>query len=199
MPAAPECKLSHHGRIMKCVTFLLLLPETLKKLKRANKHPGRLSACYNVLTLSLKKRMAAELYPANDHATVPKNGTVMLSLSEKKRNVEPVAQTATTIVTTPTTEQNINNNNVEIPSWQSAHPTLRERQVKNTRSATLCGNVLLLLTFTLLFTICILLITFVRINYIFVEMHSCSITNTWQTFISLLVHPVSPRGFRRTR
>lgn len=130
MPAAPECNPSHHGRIMKCVTFLLLLPETLKKLKRASKHPGRLSVCYNVLTLSLKKRMAAELYPVNDHATVPKNE--MLSLSEKKKkNVEPVPNTATTIATTPTTEQNINNNNVEIPSWQCAHPTLRERQVKN--------------------------------------------------------------------
>ncbi|XP_026079342.1 BTB/POZ domain-containing protein 6-A isoform X1 [Carassius auratus] len=127
MPAAPECKLSHHGRIMKCVTFLLLLPETLKKLKRASKHPGRLSLCYNILTLSLKKRMAAELYPVNDHATVQKNGTVMLSLPEKKRSVEPVAQSTASIATTPTAEQNINNNNVEIPSWHSTHPTLRER------------------------------------------------------------------------
>lgn len=130
MPAAPECKRSHHGRIMKCVTFLLLLPETLKKLKRASKHSGRLPVCYNVLTISLKERMAGELYPVNDHASVPKNGTVMLSLSEKKRNVEPVAQTTTTIATTPTTEQNINNNNVEISTWQSLHPTLRERHVK---------------------------------------------------------------------
>ncbi len=88
MPTAPEGKLSHHGRIMKCVTFLLLLPETLKKVKRTSKHPGRLSLCYNILTLSLKKRMAAELYPVNDHATVQKNGTVMLSLPEKKRSVE---------------------------------------------------------------------------------------------------------------
>ncbi len=128
MPTAPECKLSHHGRIMKCVTFLLLLPETLKKLKRESKHPGRLSLCYNILTLSLKKRMAAELYPVNDHTTVQKNGTVMLSLPEKKRSVEPVAQSTASIATTPTTEQNINNNNVEISSWHSAHPTLRERQ-----------------------------------------------------------------------
>ncbi|XP_056616579.1 BTB/POZ domain-containing protein 6-A isoform X1 [Triplophysa dalaica] len=127
MPAAPECKRSHHGRIMKCVTFLLLLPETLKKLKSASKHSGRLPVCYNVLTISLKERMAGELYPVNDHASVQKNGTVMLSLSEKKRNVEPVAQTTTTIATTPTAEQNINNNNVEISTWQSLHPTLRER------------------------------------------------------------------------
>lgn len=132
MPAAPECRLSHHGRIMKCVTFLLLLPETLKKLKRASKHPGRLSVCYNILTLSLKKRMAAELYPVNDHATVQKSGTVMLSLPEK-RSAEPVAQTTASVAATPTTEQNINNNNVEIPSWHSAHPTLRERQdIKST-------------------------------------------------------------------
>uniref|UniRef100_A0A8C2JVZ1 BTB (POZ) domain containing 6a n=1 Tax=Cyprinus carpio TaxID=7962 RepID=A0A8C2JVZ1_CYPCA len=135
MPAAPERKLSHNGRIMKCVTFLLLLPETLKRLKRASKHPGRLSLCYNILTLSLKKRMAAELYPVNDHAPVQKNETVMRSLSEKKRSVEPVAQTTASIATTPTTEQNINNNNVEIPSWHSAHPTLRERQDMLNRSA----------------------------------------------------------------
>lgn len=76
--------------------------------------------------------MAAELYPVNDRATVQKNGTVMLSLPEKK-SVEPVAQTTASIAATPTTEQNINNNNVEIPSWHSAHPTLRERQdIKST-------------------------------------------------------------------
>ncbi|XP_051504214.1 BTB/POZ domain-containing protein 6-A isoform X1 [Myxocyprinus asiaticus] len=126
MPAAPECRLSHHGRLMKCVSFLLLLPETLKKLNRASKHPDRLSVCYNILNISLKKRMAAELYSVNDPTAVPKNGTVMLNIPEKK-SVEPVTQTAKSIATTPTTEQNINNNNVEIPSWQSAHPTLRER------------------------------------------------------------------------
>ncbi|KAA0718123.1 BTB/POZ domain-containing protein 6-A [Triplophysa tibetana] len=84
--------------------------------------------------------MAGELYPVNDHASVPKNGTVMLSLSEKKRNVEPVAQTTTTIARTPTTEQNINNNNVEISTWQSLHPTLRERQVKNNEKNALMFN-----------------------------------------------------------
>ncbi|TRY65824.1 hypothetical protein DNTS_018002 [Danionella cerebrum] len=127
MPSTPECKLSNHGRVMKCVTFLLLLPETLKKLKRTSKHPGRLSVCYNILTLSLNKRMAAELYPVNDHGAVQKNGAVMLSVPEKKRCAEPVTQTPATIATSPTTEQNTNNNNEEIPSWHSAHPTLRER------------------------------------------------------------------------
>ncbi|XP_020356856.1 BTB/POZ domain-containing protein 6-B-like isoform X1 [Oncorhynchus nerka] len=117
MPTA-DCRLLHHGRIMKCLTFLLLLPETLKKSKTTGKHTSRLPVCYEILTLSLKKKMAAELYPATN------NGTTVTG-TDKKSNVQ-VTQSTTT-ATTPTTQQNINNNNVEPPSWQSSHPTLRER------------------------------------------------------------------------
>jgi BTB/POZ domain-containing protein 3/6 len=106
---------------MKCLTFLLLLPETLKKSKKTGKHTGSLPVCYEILTLSLKKKMAAELYPATTNLT--NNGTTVTA-SDKKSDVQ-VTQSTTT-ATTPTTQQNINNN-VDPPSWQSSHPTLRER------------------------------------------------------------------------
>lgn len=115
MPEPPDCL---YGRIMKFFTFLLLLPETLKRTKKSGKQSGKLPVCYEIVTLSVKKKMAAELYPATN------NGTTVTG-TDKKSNVQ-VTQSTTT-ATTPTTQQNINNNNVEPPSWQSSHPTLRER------------------------------------------------------------------------
>ncbi|XP_067099051.1 BTB/POZ domain-containing protein 6-B-like isoform X1 [Osmerus mordax] len=124
MPTS-DCRLLHHGRIMKCLTFLLLLPETLKKSKKTGKHSGRLPVCYEILTLSLTKKMAAELYPATANTNLPNNGTTVM-VTDKKNDVQ-VTQSATTTATTPTTQQNINNNNIDPTSWQSSHPTLRER------------------------------------------------------------------------
>ncbi|KAG9336603.1 hypothetical protein JZ751_002950 [Albula glossodonta] len=121
MPTAPDCL---HGRIMKCLTFFLLLPETLKKSKKGGKHPSKLPVCYEIVTLSLKKKMAAELYPASTNTNLPNNGTTVTSTS--KKNIVQVTQTTATTTTT-TTQQNINNNNVETSNWQSSHPTLRER------------------------------------------------------------------------
>lgn len=71
MPAA-DCRLLHHGRIMRCLTYLLLLPETLKKSRKVTaKLPAGLPVCYEILALSLtskkrqqRQKMAAELYPA---------------------------------------------------------------------------------------------------------------------------------------
>nr|XP_046165005.1 BTB/POZ domain-containing protein 6-B-like isoform X2 [Oncorhynchus gorbuscha] len=102
--------------------LLQLIRETLKKSKKTGKHTGSLPVCYEILTLSLKKKMAAELYPATTNLT--NNGTTVTA-SDKKSDVQ-VTQSTTT-ATTPTTQQNINNNNVDPPSWQSSHPTLRER------------------------------------------------------------------------
>uniref|UniRef100_A0A4W4HB55 BTB domain-containing protein n=1 Tax=Electrophorus electricus TaxID=8005 RepID=A0A4W4HB55_ELEEL len=87
----------HVYLIMKYLTLLLLLPETLKKSRKAARHPARLPVCFDIVTLSLKKKMAAELYPVSEKSNTQKS------------------------------EQNINNNNVDVPSWPSAHPTLRER------------------------------------------------------------------------
>lgn len=121
MPEAQDCL---HGRIMKCLTFLLLLPETLKKSKKSGKHSGRLPVCYEIVTLSLKKKMAAELYPASTHTNLPNNGTAVIATA--KKSVVQVTQTASEATTTAA-QQNINNNNVETCSWQCSHPTLRER------------------------------------------------------------------------
>lgn len=133
---------------MRCLTYLLLLPETLKKSKKVGQLPGssssRLPLCYEVLTLSLnkknqekkklKKKMAAELYPATDNTNLstgttvpdtdkpPGGGEVQLSPGGGGSSAGGSA------ATTPTTLQNIsNNNNLEPRTWQSSHPTLRER------------------------------------------------------------------------
>lgn len=143
MPTA-DCRLVHHGRIMRCLTFLLLLPETLKKSKKL---PGsRLPLCYEILTLSLttsnkkqKRKMAAELYPAaNTENTNLANGTTVADTEKSKAAQVNQAGgsgggagggccSGGAAATTPTTQQNINNNNVDPPSWQCSHPTLRER------------------------------------------------------------------------
>lgn len=137
MPTA-DCRLLHHGRIMRCLTYLLLLPETLKKSKKVGKLPGRLPVCYEILTLSLtskkkqqqqqqKEKMAAELYPAaNTNNTNLSNGTTVAD-TEKTKEVQVSQASSSSAATTPTTQQNINNNNVDPPSWQCSHPTLRER------------------------------------------------------------------------
>jgi BTB/POZ domain-containing protein 3/6 len=76
----------------------------------------------------VKKKMAAELYPASLNTNLPNsNGAVVTAAS--KKNIVQVTQ-AVTVPTTTATQQNINNNNVETTSWQSTHPTLRERYVK---------------------------------------------------------------------
>ncbi|KAK9534157.1 hypothetical protein VZT92_009223 [Zoarces viviparus] len=140
MPTA-DCRLLHHGRIMRCLTYLLLLPETLKKSKKVAKLP----VCYEILTLSLtskkkkqqqqeeeeEEKMAAELYPAaSPNNTNLSTGTTVAD-TEKTKEVQ-VSQVAgggggSSVATTPTTQLNVNNNNVDPPSWQCSHPTLRER------------------------------------------------------------------------
>lgn len=122
---------------MRCLTYLLLLPETLKKSKKVGKLPGRLPVCYEILTLSLtskkqqqhKEKMAAELYPAaNTNNTNLSNGTTVADTEKTKEvQVSQASSSSSSAATTPTTQQNINNNNVDPPSWQCSHPTLRER------------------------------------------------------------------------
>lgn len=156
MPTA-DCRLVHHGRIMRCLTCLLLLPEALKRSKKVGQLPGRLPVCYESLTLSLtkkkqqqqkekaaakKKKMAAELYPAADTDTNLANGTTVAD-AEKPKEVRVSRAGAGGgggggAATTPTTQQNINNNNVDPPSWQCSHPTLRERYRPNLCRRCLC-------------------------------------------------------------
>lgn len=119
---------------MRCLTYLLLLPETLKKSKKVGKLPGRLPVCYEILTLSLtskkkqKQKMAAELYPAANTDNINLSNGTTVADNEKTKEVQVSRAGGGSAATTPTTQQNINNNNVDPPSWQcSSHPTLRER------------------------------------------------------------------------
>lgn len=134
MPTA-DCRLLHHGRIMRCLTYLFLLPESLKKSKKVGGLPGRLPVCYEILTLSLtstkkkqKEKMAAELYPAaGTDATSLASGT---TVEEKPGEVplSPASSGGGSAATTPSSQQNITNNNTEpAGSWHCSHPTLRER------------------------------------------------------------------------
>ncbi|XP_056336966.1 BTB/POZ domain-containing protein 6-B isoform X1 [Danio aesculapii] len=122
MPTTPDCL---YGRIMKFLTFFLLLPETLKRTRKSGKQLSKLPVCYEIVTLSLRKKMAAELYPASINTNLPNSNSTAVTAASKKTIVQ-VTQTVTTPTTTAT-QQNINNNNVETASWQSTHPTLRER------------------------------------------------------------------------
>ena len=68
---------------MKFLTFFLLLPETLKRTRKSGREPGKLPACYEIVTLSLKKKMAAELYPASINTNLPNsNGPAVTAASD---------------------------------------------------------------------------------------------------------------------
>ncbi|XP_076841841.1 BTB/POZ domain-containing protein 6-A isoform X2 [Brachyhypopomus gauderio] len=103
----------------------MLTTETLKKSRKAARRSVRLPVCFDIVTLSLKKKMAADLRPVREKPTVPKRDAATRTLSEREN--APAARTPVA-ATGPTTEtNNINNNNVDVPSWPTAHPTLRER------------------------------------------------------------------------
>lgn len=107
---------------MKCLTFFLLLPETLKKSKksvRAGHAKG--PACYEIVPLALKRKMAAELYPASANTNLANSNAA----ANSKKNALQLQQSAQPPPPPPL--QNLNNNNVESANWQSFHPTLRER------------------------------------------------------------------------
>ncbi|XP_013877556.1 BTB/POZ domain-containing protein 6-B [Austrofundulus limnaeus] len=139
MPTA-DCRLLHHGRIMRCLTYLFLLPETLKKSRKVSGLPGRLPVCSEILTLSLtstkkkqkqqqeEEKMAAELYPAAGTDTTSLASGTTVEDKPGEVHLSPGSSVGNSAATTPTTQQNITNNNTEPPgSWQCSHPTLRER------------------------------------------------------------------------
>lgn len=132
MPTA-ACRLLHHGRIMRCLTSLFLLPETLKKSRKVGGLPGRLPACSEPLTPSLstkkkEEKMAAELYPAAGTETTSLASGTTVEDKPGEVHLSPGSSVGNSAATTPTTQQNIATNNTEAPgSWQCSHPTLRER------------------------------------------------------------------------
>ncbi|TRY65429.1 hypothetical protein DNTS_021899 [Danionella cerebrum] len=100
------------GRNMKCLTFLLMLPESVKSKSSKGSKKGSPSSssklppvCYEIITLKSKKKkkMAAEIFPMK----------------------KPVSS-ATTVEQYQ--QQNLNNNNtIQCCNWQGLYSTIRER------------------------------------------------------------------------
>ncbi|CAN0396998.1 BTB/POZ domain-containing protein 6-like isoform X1 [Lampetra planeri] len=96
-----------NGESMKCLTFFLLLPEALKKSKKVTGKAKKLPpVCYEFVSLSLKKRMAAELYGS----------------STKDMGVQGLGQQQQ-----QQSNLNVNNNHVQSSNWQGLYATIRER------------------------------------------------------------------------
>ncbi|XP_016128044.1 BTB/POZ domain-containing protein 3-like [Sinocyclocheilus grahami] len=99
------------GRNMKCLTFLLMLPESVKSKSSKGSKKGSPSSssklppvCYEIITLKpkKKKKMAAEIFP-----------------TKKPASVATVQQYQ---------QQNLNNNNtIQCCNWQGLYSTIRER------------------------------------------------------------------------
>ncbi|XP_075420120.1 BTB/POZ domain-containing protein 3 isoform X3 [Tenrec ecaudatus] len=104
---------------MKCLTFFLMLPETVKnRSKKSSKKTnttgsgsgsGKLPpVCYEIITLKTKKKkkMAADIFPRKKPAST---GTTTAPQYH---------------------QQNLSNNNlIPAPNWQGLYPTIRERYI----------------------------------------------------------------------
>ncbi|XP_060685485.1 BTB/POZ domain-containing protein 6-B isoform X3 [Hemiscyllium ocellatum] len=113
------------------------IQETLRKPKSVKRESSgsKLPACYEIVTLSLGKKMAAELYPSkhssnsslqsseNSNSSSSGGGgggsgnTVSSNSSSSKRS----------FLLRQGQQQNLNNNHIQNSNWQSFYPTLRER------------------------------------------------------------------------
>lgn len=117
MPSAALCRSLHHGRIMKCLAFLLLLPDSLKKPR----HP----ACNHTA-----KTGRMELQPAG--------GTAQPGGAEKKRSGAATENQGTAGTQqnddnnsiNNTNNNNVNNNSVNNNDSSPGQPTLRERNAQ---------------------------------------------------------------------
>ncbi|XP_051942103.1 BTB/POZ domain-containing protein 6-B-like [Hippocampus zosterae] len=148
MPTA-DCRLLRHGRIMRCLSCLLLLPDTLRKSKKLGALPARLP----LPSSDKHTKMAAELCAANNGGGNPASGTAVADADKTATKEATATATAAATVSqaaggdgeegggggrggggaaatsSPTDDQrNVSNNNTAEPrSWQGGHPTLRER------------------------------------------------------------------------
>ncbi|XP_048698555.1 BTB/POZ domain-containing protein 3 isoform X2 [Caretta caretta] len=105
------------GKNMKCLTFFLMLPETVKNRSKKSSKKGNSSSssssklppvCYEIITLKTKKKkkMAADIFP-------------------RKKPANP-----NTTAVQQYHQQNLNNNNtIPAPNWQGLYPTIRERYI----------------------------------------------------------------------
>lgn len=102
------------GRNMKCLTFFLMLPESVKSKSSKSSKKGNASGssklppvCYEIITLrsKKKKKMAADIFPTKKPAS--------------SATVQQYQQ------------QNLNNNNtIQNCNWQGLYSTIRERWVQ---------------------------------------------------------------------
>lgn len=102
------------GRNMKCLTFFLMLPESVKSKSSKSSKKGNASGgsklppvCYEIITLrsKKKKKMAADIFP-----------------TKKPASTTTVQQYQ---------QQNLNNNNtIQNCNWQGLYSTIRERWVQ---------------------------------------------------------------------
>ncbi|KAM9293929.1 BTB/POZ domain-containing protein 6 [Gastrophryne carolinensis] len=123
---------------MRCLSFLLLLPDTVRRkaARRSSTQPG---TGYDLVPLALKRKMAAELCPhianSSQSAAVTTDNTTTDNCSSKKSNSTDTTGPSVTGDTTPPlllpphSDTNLNNNHIQPGggNWQSCHPTLRER------------------------------------------------------------------------
>lgn len=99
---------------MKCLTFFLMLPESVKSKSSKSSKKGNASGgsklppvCYEIITLrsKKKKKMAADIFP-----------------TKKPASTTTVQQYQ---------QQNLNNNNtIQNCNWQGLYSTIRERYVQ---------------------------------------------------------------------
>ncbi len=108
--------------------FFTLAPRNVKEGEADSKHPGRLSLCYNILTLSLKKRMAAETVPRerSRHSAEERDRDAESAREEEERGTGRAVHRVHRHHTDHRAKHQQQQRGDS--SWHSAHPTLRERQ-----------------------------------------------------------------------
>lgn len=105
--------------------------ETLKKSKSVKRggpsdsdSNSRLPACYEIVTLSLGKKMAAELYPSEQSSSQQQQS----KQSANSSSSSAVSSSKRSLLLRQGQHKTLNNNNhVHNTNWQSFYPTLRER------------------------------------------------------------------------
>lgn len=105
--------------------------ETLKKSKSVKRggpsdsdSNSRLPACYEIVTLSLGKKMAAELYPSEQSSSQQQQSKQSVNSSSSSA----VSSSKRSLLLRQGQHKTLNNNNhVHNTNWQSFYPTLRER------------------------------------------------------------------------
>ncbi|XP_053700385.1 BTB/POZ domain-containing protein 6-B-like [Synchiropus splendidus] len=111
----PSADWLHHGRIMRCLTFLLLLPEALKK-------PSKLPPpCSELQSLKQSQTMAAELYTANDAGGITAVPDTERSKELQVDRAEPEEEEAAAAAGSPSSQRSVSQ------AEARSHPTLRER------------------------------------------------------------------------